>query len=45
MENVENSASSLVDLLEQLLKYDPSERPTAKEALKHRFFQSSLRNQ
>eukprot|EP00250_Pteridium_aquilinum_P021726 c25203_g1_i7 orf=678-1133(+) len=43
MEHIDRSMGSLVDLLEQMLSYDPSDRPTAKEALKHPFFQESLR--
>eukprot|EP01018_Ginkgo_biloba_P011412 Gb_41360 [translate_table: standard] len=35
---VDNSASSLIDLLHGLLKFDPSERLKAREALKHPFF-------
>lgn len=33
--------SSFIDLLHQLLKFDPSERLTAREALRHPFFQTS----
>ncbi|TYI79901.1 hypothetical protein E1A91_D05G054100v1 [Gossypium mustelinum] len=35
---VESSRYSLADLLEGLLKYDPSERLTARQALNHPFF-------
>ncbi|KAA0065022.1 serine/threonine-protein kinase AFC3 [Cucumis melo var. makuwa] len=34
------SRSLLTDLLYDLLKYDPSERPTARQALNHPFFKS-----
>ncbi|CAM8892330.1 unnamed protein product [Rhodiola kirilowii] len=39
--HVESSsvASSLIDLLQGLLRYDPSERFTAREALEHAFFE------
>ncbi|KAE8724481.1 Serine/threonine-protein kinase AFC2 [Hibiscus syriacus] len=36
--HVESSRYSLADLLEGLLKYDPSERLTARQALNHPFF-------
>eukprot|EP00250_Pteridium_aquilinum_P021717 c25203_g1_i19 orf=301-558(+) len=38
LEHTDNTGSSLVDLLERMLKYDPYDRPTAKEALDHPFF-------
>lgn len=37
-QNADSSRSSLTDLLRGLLKYNPSERLTAQEALKHPFF-------
>ncbi|KAK8645144.1 hypothetical protein V6N13_118993 [Hibiscus sabdariffa] len=37
-QHVESSRYSLADLLEGLLKYDPSERITARQALNHPFF-------
>ncbi|KAF3324689.1 serine/threonine-protein kinase AFC2-like protein [Carex littledalei] len=37
-ENVDHSASDLVDLLHGLLRYDPSDRLSAREALRHPFF-------
>ncbi|XVF35498.1 hypothetical protein REPUB_Repub18cG0150700 [Reevesia pubescens] len=37
-QHVESSRYSLADLLEGLLKYDPSERLTARQALNHPFF-------
>lgn len=37
-QNVDSSRSSLIDLLHGLLKYDPSERLTAWQALNHPFF-------
>eukprot|EP00250_Pteridium_aquilinum_P003611 c13916_g2_i3 orf=495-797(+) len=43
MEHADHSASLLTDLLLQLLKYDPTERPTAEEALRHPFFQIARR--
>eukprot|EP00250_Pteridium_aquilinum_P021710 c25203_g1_i10 orf=2062-2427(+) len=42
MEHTGNSAGLLVDLLEQMLSYNPLERLTAKEALEHPFFQTSV---
>ncbi|XP_020260293.1 serine/threonine-protein kinase AFC2-like isoform X2 [Asparagus officinalis] len=38
MQHVDHSAGDLIDLLKGLLKYEPSERLTAHEALKHPFF-------
>ncbi|KAM7275134.1 hypothetical protein ACFE04_017000 [Oxalis oulophora] len=37
--HVESSRFSLTDLLQNLLKYDPSERLTARQALNHPFFE------
>ncbi|XVE97529.1 hypothetical protein REPUB_Repub03eG0027300 [Reevesia pubescens] len=39
-QHVESSIYSLADLLEGLLKYDPSERLTARQALNHPFFKN-----
>ncbi|TKW40079.1 hypothetical protein SEVIR_1G222600v4 [Setaria viridis] len=38
MQNVDQSAGDLIDLLQGLLKYDPADRHTAQEALSHPFF-------
>lgn len=38
MEHVDHSAGDLIDLLQGLLRYEPSERMTAREALRHPFF-------
>ncbi|KAL9271743.1 Serine/threonine-protein kinase AFC2-like protein [Drosera capensis] len=38
MQHVDHSAGDLIHLLQGLLKYDPSERLTAREALRHPFF-------
>ncbi|XAR64475.1 Dual-specificity kinase [Bertholletia excelsa] len=38
MQHVDHSAGDLIDLLQGLLKYDPSIRMTAHEALRHPFF-------
>uniref|UniRef100_A0A1D1YD73 dual-specificity kinase n=1 Tax=Anthurium amnicola TaxID=1678845 RepID=A0A1D1YD73_9ARAE len=38
MQHVDHSAGDLIDLLQGLLRYEPSERLTAREALKHPFF-------
>uniref|UniRef100_A0A0D6R4S5 dual-specificity kinase n=1 Tax=Araucaria cunninghamii TaxID=56994 RepID=A0A0D6R4S5_ARACU len=38
MQHVDHSAGALIDLLHGLLKFDPSERLTAREALNHPFF-------
>ncbi|KAK9741754.1 hypothetical protein RND81_03G125800 [Saponaria officinalis] len=40
--HVDSSKSGLTDLLYKLLKFDPSERPTAKEALNHPFFKENI---
>lgn len=38
MQHVDHSAGDLIHLLQGLLRYDPLERITAKEALRHSFF-------
>eukprot|EP01018_Ginkgo_biloba_P011418 Gb_04190 [translate_table: standard] len=38
MRHVDHSASALIDLLEGLLRFDPSERLEARQALNHPFF-------
>ncbi|KAG2659533.1 serine/threonine-protein kinase AFC2-like [Panicum virgatum] len=38
MQNVDQSAGDFIDLLQGLLKYDPANRLTAQEALRHPFF-------
>lgn len=38
MQHVDHSAGDLIHLLQGLLKYDPSDRLTAREALRHPFF-------
>jgi len=38
MQNVDQSAGDFIDLLQGLLKYDPANRMTAQEALRHPFF-------
>uniref|UniRef100_A0A5B6YZV9 dual-specificity kinase n=1 Tax=Davidia involucrata TaxID=16924 RepID=A0A5B6YZV9_DAVIN len=38
MQHVDHSAGDLIDLLQGLLRYDPSIRMTAREALRHPFF-------
>eukprot|EP00252_Welwitschia_mirabilis_P023420 TRINITY_DN6605_c0_g1_i4.p1 TRINITY_DN6605_c0_g1~~TRINITY_DN6605_c0_g1_i4.p1 ORF type:complete len:127 (+),score=23.37 TRINITY_DN6605_c0_g1_i4:77-457(+) len=38
MNHVDHSGGTLIDLLQGLLKFDPSERLTAKQALRHEFF-------
>ncbi|XP_073386051.1 serine/threonine-protein kinase AFC1 isoform X3 [Physcomitrium patens] len=43
MRYVDHSGGLLIDLLQGLLKFEPSERLTAKEALKHPFFKESNR--
>lgn len=43
MQHVDHSAGVLIDLLHGLLKFEPSERMTAKEALKHSFFREPSR--
>ncbi|CAM8980085.1 unnamed protein product [Rhodiola kirilowii] len=43
MQNVDHSAGDLIHLLQGLLKYDPSDRLTARQALRHRFFEGPFR--
>ncbi|XP_070043943.1 serine/threonine-protein kinase AFC2 isoform X3 [Nicotiana tomentosiformis] len=38
MQHVDHAAGDLINLLQGLLRYDPSERLTAREALRHPFF-------
>lgn len=38
MQHVDHSAGDLIHLLQGLLRYDPSDRLTAREALSHPFF-------
>lgn len=38
MQHVDHSAGDLINLLQGLLKYEPSERLSAEEALRHPFF-------
>ncbi|RLM77977.1 serine/threonine-protein kinase AFC2 [Panicum miliaceum] len=42
MQNVDQSAGDFIDLLQGLLKYDPANRLTAQEALRHPFFTEGL---
>jgi len=37
MRNVDQSAGDIIDLLQGLLEYDPANRLTAQEALRHPF--------
>ncbi|ETO30143.1 male germ cell-associated kinase [Reticulomyxa filosa] len=39
---VPNASNAGLDLMKQLLAYDPDKRPTASQAIKHMFFQVSL---
>uniref|UniRef100_A0A1D1XP77 dual-specificity kinase n=1 Tax=Anthurium amnicola TaxID=1678845 RepID=A0A1D1XP77_9ARAE len=43
MQHVDHSAGDLIDLLQGLLRYDPSERMKAREALRHPFFSRDAR--
>lgn len=43
MEHADHSAGLLIDLLEGLLKYEPSQRLQAQEALNHPFFNQQYR--
>lgn len=43
MQHVDHSAGDLIDLLQGLLCYDPTERLKAREALRHPFFSRDLR--
>lgn len=38
MQHVDHSGGDLIHLLQCLLKYDPTDRLTAREALRHPFF-------
>jgi dual-specificity kinase len=38
MQHVDHSAGDLIHLLQGLLRYDPFERVTARDALRHPFF-------
>lgn len=38
MQHVDHSAGDLIDLLQGLLRYDPANRLTAHDALRHPFF-------
>lgn len=38
MQHVDHSGGDLIHVLQGLLRYDPSERLTAREALRHPFF-------
>ncbi|KAI9108885.1 hypothetical protein K1719_020190 [Acacia pycnantha] len=42
MQHVDHSAGDLIHVLQGLLRYDPSERLTAREALRHPFFTRDL---
>ncbi|KAF5746537.1 serine/threonine-protein kinase AFC2-like [Tripterygium wilfordii] len=43
MQHVDHSAGELIDLLQGLLRFDPSSRLTAHEALRHPFFRDHYR--
>nr|ADE77013.1 unknown [Picea sitchensis] len=43
MQHVDHSAGLLIDLLQGLLKFEPSERLTALQALRHPFFREDTR--
>nr|QGP73796.1 Tubby-like F-box protein 3 [Sedum alfredii] len=43
MQHVDHSAGDLIHLLQDLLKYDPSDRLTARQALRHKFFECPFR--
>ncbi|KAI3677103.1 hypothetical protein L1987_86723 [Smallanthus sonchifolius] len=43
MQHVDHSAGALIDLLQGLLWFDPSERLKAREALRHPFFTGDIR--
>jgi dual-specificity kinase len=38
MQHVDHSAGELINMVQGLLRFDPSERITAREALRHPFF-------
>ncbi|KAF6137207.1 hypothetical protein GIB67_030971 [Kingdonia uniflora] len=44
MEHVDNSGGEFINLLQSLLKYDPCDRLTAREALRHPFFTRDRRS-
>ncbi|GAB2272464.1 CAAX prenyl protease 1 [Dionaea muscipula] len=44
MQHVDHSAGDLIDLLQGLLRYDPSQRLKAREALRHPFFTRNFRS-
>ncbi|KAL7265220.1 hypothetical protein ACSBR1_003054 [Camellia fascicularis] len=44
MDHVNHSAGDMIDLLQRLLRYDPAERLTAREALRHPFFTREMRS-
>lgn len=39
MQHVDHSAGELINMVQGLLRYDPAERLTAREALRHPFSQ------
>lgn len=41
MQHVDHSAGELINMVQGLLRFDPSERLTAREALRHPFFTRS----
>ncbi|XP_021994595.1 serine/threonine-protein kinase AFC1 isoform X2 [Helianthus annuus] len=43
MQHVDHSAGALIDLLQGLFRFDPSERLKAREALRHPFFTGDIR--
>ncbi|XP_020576875.1 serine/threonine-protein kinase AFC2-like isoform X3 [Phalaenopsis equestris] len=45
MKYVDRSAGDLIDLLQGLFKYEPAERLTAREALRHPFFRNNRRRE
>ncbi|CAL5416554.1 unnamed protein product [Camellia sinensis] len=44
MEHVDHSAGDMIDLWQGLLRYDPAERLTARETLRHPFFTGEMRS-
>ncbi|ERN19139.1 hypothetical protein AMTR_s00061p00159500 [Amborella trichopoda] len=43
MQHVDHSAGDLIDLLQGLLRYEPTQRLKAREALSHPFFNGDSR--